>query len=182
MTKISTTPAPFQITLFLNTQLNCVLTQSHSHHHTSFGGSRNMPKWTEQVHRSGNIFNKNEGLCLLQPSPTVRGLTRYIPHGIPATRDLSLHPKCGRTGARNTGKSILFASVPNIIPFNRVICNQLRSRLQLWTREHRPTTKRTNFWCAIKLACNTGIIPWPSGNTLAFNAEDPGSTPGLGVR
>ena len=23
---------------------------------------------------------------------------------------------------------------------------------------------------------------WPSGNTLAFNAEDPGSTPGIGVR
>ena len=23
---------------------------------------------------------------------------------------------------------------------------------------------------------------WPSGNTLAFNAEDPGSTPGPGVR
>ena len=29
----------------------------------------------------------------------------------------------------------------------------------------------------------TGAEPgWPSGNTLAFNAEDPGSTPGPGVR
>ena len=26
------------------------------------------------------------------------------------------------------------------------------------------------------------LLVWPSGNTLAFNAEDPGSTPGPGVR
>ena len=33
-----------------------------------------------------------------------------------------------------------------------------------------------------KYLLHTRYFPrWPSGNTLAFNAEDPGSTPGPGV-
>ena len=37
------------------------------------------------------------------------------------------------------------------------------------------------YICVCECVCVYAEPRWPSGNTLAFNAEDPGSTPGPGV-